>query len=475
MWRIFCFLITLILLVELNESLPPSTRASTGITHPHNEFQIEEHKESKKESIEEFPIKIEEVNKTASIEKDGTAEHPVLTQNNSQYVEEKSEMDKVTFEMLKQKCKHFQSLLKTNNTNGNFPKPPNYRNPDVQLRPVYVTPRPTSKPSSSSTSSPNGFYISNPSTSSPNGFYITAQPTSGKPSVNIQTSPPIKYIRLEPVILQKTILSDGRTVYYWHRSLPTAVEYPANQPPASQFSEGGEQHQLNYPSQAVYGYAPQNQYVYPSNPHIPTAVEYPAKQPSATQFSENGDYPSQAVYGYPQNQYVLPSNPHILSSNSYYYPVIGQDSKIEVEKESEHTTEIATSSTTEESYGYGFSNFIPFYSSSKGDSTTTTAEPTTSTAPPKPPTDKVLRDNLMYAQQLKFIVPVPYDGSKGMSQAGQQPWGFDQWAYYPKELQPNTVNVRVPYSPTFHMIRAVTVPKIDDNVHDRSYQTDINE
>lgn len=44
-----------------------------------------------------------------------------------------------------------------------------------------------------------------------------APTTSAKPKIKI------KYTKFEPVILQKTILTDGRVMYHWHRSLPTTA------------------------------------------------------------------------------------------------------------------------------------------------------------------------------------------------------------------------------------------------------------
>lgn len=192
------------------------------------------------------------------------------------------------------------------------------------------------------------------------GFYITAETTPTKATTTTTTTttttpkpkPPqdIKYIKLEPVILQKTILSDGRTIYYWHKSLPSHIAPPST-----------------------------------------------TSQPITTS--------------------PLPPQPQ------------------------QHTTT-----------SYNFRNFFPsFYQvgSIESTSTTTTEKTTTTTEIEKP-------NEMYYQHQLRFVVPVPYapPDNPGL----KKPYDFDQFAYYPKQLQPETVNMQVPYVPTFHIIKAVAVP-----------------
>lgn len=198
------------------------------------------------------------------------------------------------------------------------------------------------------------------------GFYITAEPTptkttTGTPITITSTStttatpkpkPPqnIKYIKLEPVILQKTILSDGRTIYYWHKSLPSHIAPPSTTPQ-------------------------------PITTPAPTPL--PQQQPSAN---------------------------------------------------------------------YNFRNFFPsFYpvGSVESTSTTTTEKTTTTTEIEKP-------DEMYYQHQLRFVVPVPY--APPDDPGVKKPYDFDQFAYYPKQLQPETINMQIPYVPTFHIIKAVAVP-----------------
>lgn len=53
-----------------------------------------------------------------------------------------------------------------------------------------------------------------------------AHKTTEAPTTTTSTIKPkikIKYTKFEPVILQKTILTDGRVMYHWHRSLPTTA------------------------------------------------------------------------------------------------------------------------------------------------------------------------------------------------------------------------------------------------------------
>lgn len=214
------------------------------------------------------------------------------------------EQEKLSFEQLKIKCQHLSRLIDTNRTNQIVPnRPINHKYPDVHARPVYYPTRATFRP------------VKYPSTSKPHGFYVTSQPSTTKsPPTTEQPTTPVKYIRLEPVILQKTILADGRTVYLWHKSLPTAVEYPANY--NNQPEQNKEQSGYHYGNQNKFGYSPQYGYYYD---------------------------PNQYLYGnnYPGHGQTVPTN--------------GNNQHV--------TTESTTTTTTEDSnsYGYGFSNFIPFY------------------------------------------------------------------------------------------------------------------
>lgn len=71
---------------------------------------------------------------------------------------------------------------------------------------------------------------------------------------------------------------------------------------------------------------------------------------------------------------------------------------------------------------------------------------------------------ILYAQQLKFVVPVPVNDDEGTIPV-RSPWSFDPYVYYPKPLQPNSINVKVPYNPMFHVIKAVKVPTLEDKKH----------
>jgi hypothetical protein len=172
------------------------------------------------------------------------------------------------------------------------------------------------------------------------GFYITTE----EPPPTRPPAAPVKYIKLEPVILQKTMMSDGRTVYYWHKSIPTQI--------------GGA---------------------------------------------------------------TVPSTPP------------------------------PTTTTTQS--GYNFRNFFPSFYSAGG------SEPADATSTEKAPAQEVT----LYQQQLKFVVPVPY---APLEDPGlRKPWEIDQYAYYPKPLQPDSVNVQVPYVPTFHVIKAMAVPNQYESVN----------
>lgn len=68
-------------------------------------------------------------------------------------------------------------------------------------------------------------------------------------------------------------------------------------------------------------------------------------------------------------------------------------------------------------------------------------------------------DNNLYRQEMKFVMSMinPPAPPKNEDSAYTPP-KFDAYAYYPKHLQPSTVNVRMPYVPTYHMIKTLSLP-----------------
>lgn len=119
---------------------------------------------------------------------------------------------------------------------------------------------------------------------------------------------------------------------------------------------------------------------------------------------------------------------------------------------SQFPTTTLKSSTTTKSQKYGSSYGKPFYyiyhrlfpEKTEKPTTTTTAATTTTTEAGE-----------YYTENLRFILRMPYLKNEPIS---NYPWEFDRYAYYPKHMQPDYVNVAVPYSPVFHMIRRLIVP-----------------
>nr|CAH7752094.1 unnamed protein product [Callosobruchus chinensis] len=437
MAKMLTFAITVLVILHTSNSLPstaaPQTTNSQTSTTAKN--QTTQDKEDLQNLMSQQAENIKKI--VADQEEHIRGESPILE---SKQEPQSKELESMTLEELKSKCQQLYKLLSAANKTQlqqplvNNNRLVNHKLPETSARPVYVQMKPSYKSKYPTTTKPNGFYVTQPHVST------TKKPVSSSPS-----TPPIKYIRLEPVILQKTILSDGRTVYYWHRSLPTAVEYSNTQnsnyyqPPQQQIQQIQQIQQLQQQQQQQQQ---QYQQAYP----VP---QYASRYP---------EYPSAGSY------YV--ASPESIGSYTSRYP--GQRLVESQDRTQSTSTEPSTTTTTEYS-GYGLSNFLPFYSLSRYDSTSsTTTEPTTTTSTTtiKPVTDKLASaEDLMYAQQLKFIIPVPYDSG---TNAVRKPWDFDQYAYYPKELQPSTVNVEVPYSPTFHMIRAIALPKVEDKSDEMS-------
>ncbi|CAG9864544.1 unnamed protein product [Phyllotreta striolata] len=174
-------ILVFVLYARISTPLPPPA-------DPTSEMLGEEHANINDKRDE---TRNEDVHKTEGKTIEDDLEYPPIVRNAN---------DRLDVDRLRQKCMHLSKLLNLNKRpekTGNFETNDDYR-------PVYVT---TQKP-----------------TQRPSSFYVTIQPESNK--LSIPAASAIKYIRLEPVILQKTILNNGRTVYYWHKNLPTSLEYP---------------------------------------------------------------------------------------------------------------------------------------------------------------------------------------------------------------------------------------------------------
>lgn len=83
------------------------------------------------------------------------------------------------------------------------------------------------------------------------------------------------------------------------------------------------------------------------------------------------------------------------------------------------------------------------------EATTERTEPTTTTLPP------TTTHEHMFTEKMRFILRMPYPKQEVLSNF---PWEFDRYAYLPRHLQPDYVNMPVPYNPMYHMIRRLIVP-----------------
>ncbi|KAK9878391.1 hypothetical protein WA026_021699 [Henosepilachna vigintioctopunctata] len=284
-------------------------------------------------------------------------EYPQEVKADTELDEQENNTTEVNVEDLKIKCEYLEKLIRANNSkfeeirqadNIETESAPNifYRKKfPLQSYPVYFQGRKDNV--RATTPKVKGFYITTDSSETTTVSAVT------KTSNNVKSN--IKYIKLEPVILQKTYLTNGNVVYYWHKSLPSAMHYTHSQKISEKPLETS-----------------------------------PTTQPSTT------------------------------SSSSY-----------------------------------SFRNFFPFYPIGNSDSYQTTTESTTTTTTTTTPKNKVYTDFEDLSTHLRFVVPVPSAGADNFT---RDPWFFDQFAYYPKSVQPNRVKVEVPYIPTFHVIKALAVP-----------------
>ncbi|KAH1011435.1 uncharacterized protein LOC109537054 [Dendroctonus ponderosae] len=180
---------------------------------------------------------------------------------------------------LREKCQHFSRLFGLNQygsgsiegeENGDYSNRRTsstmstdyYNRPVIEVtrRPVFIRNKATFIEKGS-----GGFYVTassigNPSTTTRKPVWSTAYSkilppstlhttTTPKPtttastetvpeSTTLKSKIKVKYTKFEPVILQKTILTDGRVMYHWHKSLPTAsvdLAEPLAVPPAYEY------------------------------------------------------------------------------------------------------------------------------------------------------------------------------------------------------------------------------------------------
>ncbi|XP_066139462.1 uncharacterized protein [Euwallacea fornicatus] len=193
----------------------------------------------------------------------------------------------LTLDELKSKCQHFSRLFGLNrygdtaeNLSDGVDKPISSTERftvrplvEVTRRPVFIKNRPafiqkneagfyvTVSPLSETTTK-RPFWVTNPqyqkvSQAIPLTTTTTATPTTTRSSDTTTAKPKItiKYTKYEPVILQKTVLTDGRVMYHWHRSLPTtplelaapspAYEYPLPMPISQRNFDLSKEHTVN--------------------------------------------------------------------------------------------------------------------------------------------------------------------------------------------------------------------------------------
>ncbi|XP_066257795.1 uncharacterized protein [Euwallacea similis] len=172
----------------------------------------------------------------------------------------------LTLDELRSKCQHFSRLFGLNhygntseNLSDSIDKPISTTERftgrpliEVTRRPVFIKNRPafiqkneagfyvTVAPLSETTKRP--FWVTSPqypkvSQAMPLTTTTTNTPITTTSSVTTTVKPKItiKYTKYEPVILQKTVLTDGRVMYHWHRSLPTTPLELAAPPPTYEY------------------------------------------------------------------------------------------------------------------------------------------------------------------------------------------------------------------------------------------------
>lgn len=189
----------------------------------------------------------------------------------------------------------------------------------------------------------------------------------------------VKYIKLEPVILQRLLMSNGQSYFYWYQTVP------------NNYVKYAEPHTLSTSSS--------NQYNTYNN----------LVQDNTNNNNNNKKY---------NVQYVVPAP---INSNNL---------------------DLTASTTTTEK------------------STTKSYHLTETTGATLMPTTLSNQQQQLinngYKHEFKFVIP--YSFKQVVYPTANYQQQFDPYAYYPKFLQPNTMNVQVPYQPTFHMIKSLSIP-----------------
>lgn len=344
------------------------------------------------------------IKKIVSNHKEGIIEYPIVTRKDAQVqfdpkVKETKERESI--EELRRKCQElFKQTLNFKHTelnNNNTQEAPPQKLDNIIKTPIFTT-----KPENLEIGQlPIDFYNSSPEvpvkekeqqniTVQKNELTQTALsenikiiepnvnllksnliPYKAQPNVmsSVQSIPyplqsSVHYVQLEPVVLQKMILNNGRTLLYMYKSIPAVSQN--SYLPLTRFQ------------QSISSY-----------PDISQNAQ--ASSSEMTQFSNTIKYASQTASNeFPQHQ---------------VQNIQEQVPKYEIE--------------------YG-----------------TTQKP----------------DENLYKKQMKFVLPMPYPAHDG-EYITKHPWQFDPFAYYPRSLQPATINIPIPYMPTFHMIRTLNIPE----------------
>ncbi|XP_060519363.1 uncharacterized protein LOC132697764 isoform X2 [Cylas formicarius] len=364
------------------------------------------------ESLETTTHQTETVHQIKAVEEKIEQTRNAYSKSLPNYEESKDNV--MTLDELKQRCQHFSKLFEPTKESDsiipyNSETAPGRIIGSTTLRPVYIRNKPTFIQKT------NGFYVTVQPIGMKNGVHDfnafanykyqrstekpypevhstpklqpvtrsspTTPPTISTTADGMAATPPkikIKYTRLEPVILQKTILTDGRILYHWHKALPTAAfDVPVQ--------ETGTPIQ---PEPAPY--------------EFPSFVAHKPSHETATERSTTSTTTSKSSW------YLVPFG-NLFGSSS----------------EDETTTEQPRTPST----------IINSASSSSPTSTTAASTPSTS-----PVSESITStDEVQLEHQLKFVVPVHYDDIDHELNPQSKLWNFNRFAYYPKDLQPANV------------------------------------
>lgn len=262
----------------------------------------------------------------------------------------------------------------------------------------------------------------------------------------------VKYVKLEPVILQRMLLSNGQNYYYWYRTVPNYVNYAY--PYQYQGVNNNGQYLSNYQSSDVQLQGNTNgnlqilngQYVTGQNPNV-YGGQYEVITSQRVPVKTKPDLPKIVL--------IPPQNSGTIKPPQKYVTTTRSTTMTPITTTQSTTTTTTTTATPRTTKSSPTINVEPAVASP---TINWEYRPVPTSVPPLPQPSSIDTINNGYKHEYKFVVPYNWNNAGKLYQQSNR---FDPYAYYPKYFQPSTMNVQVPYVPTFQRIKTLDIPNDD--------------